>query len=392
MASTRRARQWIINGALVGASLLVFIGLAEITLRVVGFADPVFWTYDDVTGSRLYPGAAGWYQSEGEAYVTISSAGLRDREHAVPKPPGTLRVAVLGDSMAEALQVPLESNFSSLLERTLKACKAFAGRDVEVMNFGVSGYGTAQELLMFRHRVRAYSPDITILAFYAGNDVRNNSRELEPNKLRPFYVLQAGQLVLDDSFRSDPEYQSFKSTFELRSNFFGLRVFQFARRIKNIVEQRREIATTGARGVTSEPGADDQVFVSPATAVWKDAWEITERLIVMLRDEVVAAGGRLLVLSIPIAVEAYPDPGARMQFMKRLGVPDLWYPEKRLQQFAERENLDVITLGERFQSYADRDRTYLYGFPNTHLGSGHLNENGHKLVAEALAQHLCPVP
>ena len=51
-----------------------------------------------------------------------------------------------GDSFAEALQVPMEDTFWAILEREIKECTAVAGREPEV-NFGVSGYGTAQELI-----------------------------------------------------------------------------------------------------------------------------------------------------------------------------------------------------------------------------------------------------
>ena len=46
---------------------------------------------------------------------------------------------------------------------------------------GVSGYGTASEYLWYRDaRPRAIEPDLVLLSFYPGNDVRNNSPTLEP--------------------------------------------------------------------------------------------------------------------------------------------------------------------------------------------------------------------
>ena len=182
----------------------------------------MFYTCDDVVGSALRPGAEGWQRTEGEDFIRISKDGLRDREHSKIKPPNTIRIAVLGDSMAEALQVPMEATFWSILERRVKACRAFSARDVEVLNFGVSGYGTAQELLTLRRRVAGYAPDIVVLAFYPGNDVRNNSRELEPMKLRPFFHIENGALVLDNSFLSDPQYLSYKATFGMREVAFRL--------------------------------------------------------------------------------------------------------------------------------------------------------------------------
>lgn len=63
------------------------------------------------SGHRAAPGAAGWWRHEGEAFVRINRDGLRDRDHALTKPAGTFRIAVLGDSYAEARSVALESTF-----------------------------------------------------------------------------------------------------------------------------------------------------------------------------------------------------------------------------------------------------------------------------------------
>ena len=291
--------------------------------------------------------------------------------------------------MAEALQVPLDSTFWSVLQRQLKSCKAFGDRDVEIINFGVSGYGTAQELLTFRHRATAYSPDVTVLAFYGGNDVRNNSKELEPFKLRPFFSIQDGNLVLDNSFLSNREYLSFKSNFDRKKILFDLRTFQLIRKLKFVFEQWESGQAGAARDTNIEPGLDDNVFLAPTARAWKESWQITERLIVATRDEVVAGGGRFLVFSIPIGIQVHPDPEVRNRLIRTLHVDDLWYPETRIREFAERENVDTITMGRTFQSYAETNQVYLYGFKNTRLGTGHLNENGHKLIGESIAKHLC---
>jgi len=102
--------------------------------------------------------------------VRINSEGLRDREHPRHKPAGTVRVAVPGDSYAEALQVPLGDAFRAVTGRRLSAREAFGGRQLEVINFGVSGYQTAQELVTLRRRVWDYSPDIVLLAVTTAND------------------------------------------------------------------------------------------------------------------------------------------------------------------------------------------------------------------------------
>jgi hypothetical protein len=151
---------------LLGSCVFALL-LAEFLLRLMDYFHVSFYEPSICCGAALIPNTEGWWRREGEAYIRINSAGLRDREHAIAKPPNTLRIAILGDSYAEAFQVPMERAFWSVLERTLAGCQALNGQDVEVINFGVSGYGTAQTL---RHRVWPYHPDIVVLAFAAGND------------------------------------------------------------------------------------------------------------------------------------------------------------------------------------------------------------------------------
>src|SRR2546423_6625055 len=123
-------------------SILFALLVGEAALRIIGYSYPEFYTTDDVRGYALRPCTQGWYRKEGAAYVSINCEGLRDREHPRQKPSGTLRVAVIGDSYPEALQVDGADAFWSVAQRKLQDCPALDGRKIEFINFGVSGYGT----------------------------------------------------------------------------------------------------------------------------------------------------------------------------------------------------------------------------------------------------------
>src|SRR6266850_1701112 len=82
--------------------------IVEIGLRTIGYSYPQFYQLDQSRGYSLRPGIEGWYRKEGGSYVHVNSDGLRDREHTRQKPADTIRIAVIGDSSAEALQVPVE--------------------------------------------------------------------------------------------------------------------------------------------------------------------------------------------------------------------------------------------------------------------------------------------
>ncbi|HEX2224484.1 MAG TPA: SGNH/GDSL hydrolase family protein, partial [Thermoanaerobaculia bacterium] len=100
-----------------------------------------------------------------------NSLGYRDRERSLAKPPGVYRIVVIGDSIAAGYQVErTEDVFPALLEAALREEGRGAG-GIEVLNFGVTGYNTAQEVETLRSRALRFDPDLVILA-YCHNDRR----------------------------------------------------------------------------------------------------------------------------------------------------------------------------------------------------------------------------
>jgi len=214
VSSTKRVAA---NLVLALAGVAVAFIVAEIAVRVTGLAKVSLYTWDAYRGWGLKPGAAGWQREEGAGFVSVNSAGFRGPEWTIAKPPGTLRIAVIGDSFTEAPHVAYDETFCAVAERALGGCKGLGGRKVQVMDFGIDAYGTAQELITLRRDVWQYSPDAVVLAFFSGNDVRNNSTVLETDKCRPFYVFQDHKLVLAGPFeRSRWFYLSCMMRFESR--------------------------------------------------------------------------------------------------------------------------------------------------------------------------------
>lgn len=408
-----------------GGNLLLVLGgtafavvLVEIVLRIAGVSYPGFYMADPVVGPTLRPGAQGWWTTEGKSVVRISSAGLRDQEHARAKPPGTFRVAVLGDSYAEAFQVPAESAFWSVMERELSACPCFTGRKVEAVNFGVSGYGTAQELLTLRHRVWDFDPDLVLLEFTTGNDVRNNLRALENDPRVPYFVYRGNVLALDNGFLRSWRYRPAGRLFcALGYRLMDAsRILQLANRAKNVflagraAARQRAAAKTaaaarpgatpvpaaaGARAAGNAPappapeaGLDAMVFREPGDPLWQEAWRVTEGLLATAADEVAARGKAFLVVTVSSGVQVHPDPRVREAFRRGAGAGDLFYPERRIEELCRRRGIPVLVLGPPFAEYAGRNRVFLHGF-GSNLGQGHWNREGHRLAGTLIAREIC---
>src|SRR5262249_30648694 len=372
----RRIAQVLGNWTLVYVSVALALVLGEAALRLGGFSYPAFWRPDPLSGASLRPGMEGWQRGEGRVYIKINQQGLRDREHELVKPAGTYRIAILGDSYAEAMQVELERAFWSLLPSRLKRCGFAGGRRIETVNFGVSGYGTADELLTLRERAWRYQPDMVLLAFFPGNDVRNNSRALEGTRSRAYFVVKDGELVLDASFRDDPEFRDSELAGAQRAFLQDLRLYQLGRRVRagNVEKHFHSapIAAALAAGEdVAEPGLDESVFREPVDTAWREAWEVTDRLVQAVADETTAHHARFLLVVLSTPGSVYPDAKLRARYAARLGVKSLFYPEERLQQLGERHGFDVLALAPEMQRRADASGAFFHGFDNTKPGFRH---------------------
>lgn len=145
----------------------------------------------EITGHRyLYDPQLGWKNIPGWESVThnrrlkINSLGLRDREHPYDKPAGVRRILVLGDSYAWGYGVSNEETFSEVLEQRFVEEHA----NWEVLNSGVSGWGTDQEYLYLLHEGFRYGPDLVVVAFYLINDPLNNVNSAQYGLHKPYFV------------------------------------------------------------------------------------------------------------------------------------------------------------------------------------------------------------
>jgi len=381
----------LILAALVLLAIPVF---AELALRVARVPfDAQLYGPNRELGWALRAGVRGLVSTETPQIVRINSHGFRDQEHSYEKPPGAFRIAVLGNSWTEALQVPLEKTYASVLPRELEGKACFAGKHVEVLNFGVAGYSTAQELLLLREEVWKYHPDLVLLAFYPARDIANNVRELNnavnPER-SPYFLLRGDQLILDDAFRSLPALQSR----QIWLQNLGYQVEERSRVLQAITALQRfgksRWAMAGAKERAEKSGVDNleyAIYSPPSLPAMKAAWEVTEALFVAMRDEVRAhdAEFRMVIL----ATRPQVVPAKRAELLSKLGVADLNYADHRIGDFAARTGIPVTTLAPALSPYAETHHVYLNGFRASNFGAGHWNETGHRAAAEKIAADLC---
>jgi len=197
-------------------SLLLALVVAEAFIRVAmpslqqhRDTELVFFKYDRLLGWTNKPLADGTFHIPASTtQVHISAQGLRDDDPAPVPEDDVKRIIVLGDSQTWGYGVEAADRYTKQLEHR------FA--NAEVINMGVSGYGTAQEYLLLRTQGMAYNPDVVVVGFY-NNDLMDNVETNNGNEFaypRPVIVRRDDVLTVanvpvpyhDAQWRRTPTY------------------------------------------------------------------------------------------------------------------------------------------------------------------------------------------
>ncbi len=118
-------------------------------------------------------------------YVYINSEGFRDYDFNVSKNPGTFRIAVLGDSFTYGWGINnVNDTYPKVLEMKLNS---IGTKRYEVLNLGIPGYNTPEELDTLKKKVAAYNPDLIILG-YVLNDFIDADKNVTVKYLQLPYV------------------------------------------------------------------------------------------------------------------------------------------------------------------------------------------------------------
>ena len=301
-------------------ALAVSVAVVELALRVavtpVGSVQPVndvlFLQPNPHVGWTLAPNFSfEWsgrnpYCVEFTVPVQTNALGFRDREWRVDRSPDTIRIAVLGDSFVEAIQVPVEATATRQLEQRLAA--RFPGRRVETMNFGVSNYSLGQYLMVYDAFVRPFKPDYVVALTAYLNFNRTTQRALS-SVLQDFYALeirpsftldQAGQLVT----APPRQYEAYaKRVQELIQHEYGSDRARLSRGVPSPLHLSTWILRTG-------------LSTAARLQHWRPSWgepdfddvELNHRILAALNERVRGDGGVLVFADAFSYLEPYGVP------------------------------------------------------------------------------------
>jgi hypothetical protein len=105
--------------------------------------------------------------------------GFRERNFAVPKPEGTFRIMVLGDSITWGIGLPVEERYTNLLEGFLR--DSAPALRAEVLNFSIPGIGTFHEAALLHVYQELVDPDLVAVGFCL-NDPQPQAMDHSPER------------------------------------------------------------------------------------------------------------------------------------------------------------------------------------------------------------------
>lgn len=378
--------------------VIAFVAIFEGGLRLTGVRyEYSFYESDPVLYTTYRPYAEGWEVKESENFVRMNSHGMRDRERSIVPAPGTTRIALLGDSVIAATQVPLENTMGQVLERRLSS--SFGGRNFEVLNFAQGGNTLAQQHLMLRDRVWAFRPQIVVV-FVTPISVPTANRKLDTVAApKPFYIIRAGELIPDPKNHppaaSAPDARRRNGILKNVMNQYRLLLVlrqatdQGADKLKAMRALTRSAnASAGGGEVDHNKSPMDIWFRPPGSADVQEAWQVAEGLLRLIAADTRGHGVELWMASVGPAVQEDPDARDRLAYLNGQGYGDSRYSEDRFETFARNEGIPYLRMSPRILAHAERQGVSVRGFFNTLPNQGHWNVEGNSAAAGILGDEL----
>ncbi len=249
----------------------------------------------------------------------FNSLGVRGPEYDMEKKAGAYRILVMGDSFAEGISVEFEDLFSEVVQDRLNER---GDQQVEVINLGVAGYSTDQELLLFQTEGKRYQPDLTVLVVY-DNDIWFNGQSYYyiggvDRGHKPLFSLEGGRLTLTQEQVPPPTSWVRKLSAGMphqedasvgrKIKFFLAEHSHLYRMIRTRVKNTAFLYQWAIDlGIADPIGNGDTIPIPEQFGIYRTtyspdtrkAWTITEALLAQFQKEARALESELLVMHAP---------------------------------------------------------------------------------------------
>jgi len=298
--------------------------------------------------------------------VHFNAEGFNDDPWPEPSAEA-FRILLLGDSFAASLQVPRREHFASRSAILLDE-RATPGRRIEILNAGVDGYGTGQELLLLRDKAPRHKPDIVLLQMFIQNDVTDNfhaagnqNHYLANRCGRPYFQEVGGGVelyVLPKSYRSHG----------------------WDRLLRHSMLYSALIAPP-RRPEDAPPFQMSDTYDKNPPSSWREAWALTQQLVLAARDEAHEQGMDFAVIVAPTKYAVGQLSG---RYLERGWPLERWQQGYTLlTSFLRKHGLPYVDLLPPLRQFLLETGKRPY-FEKDH----HWNAQGHGVVTQTLSNFL----
>lgn len=155
----------VLFGVLLGAELLVERFAPQ---EVYGWGEKAALEPSATFGWRLKPSSATHLRWLGYDYqVVANSLGFPEPEYPAQAPPATYRILVTGDAFTSAEGQDTDRSWARLLESNLE--QRVPDRNMEVLNFAITGYGPNQYAAVIDQFAPIYRPDLILIEMFVND-------------------------------------------------------------------------------------------------------------------------------------------------------------------------------------------------------------------------------
>ena len=352
-------KEFVFRLGLLLLSAFIFLGIGEIYFRVFNpqAIQPESiheYVYGINNGLRANVNQR-WTDKDYDVLVTTNAKRLRGEEYPYKKSEGVTRILALGDSFTFGFGVNVEESYSNVLAKLLNDSQRVGKtRQYEVINAGVPGWGTAQELVFWDVEGHKYDPDIVTLCL-VGNDPQDNVNaglfdlrdgHLFQRKPKKNLITNIRALVRKIPLMSFIAQHSHFYNF-VRGRVLHILYSQISQQEETTVPDNPEFIGEGETHNTREHSAE----VLTVT--------ILKRLITNVHN----SSRKLILFDVPGTLKKFPK------------VQDFLF-----QQAAEQKISLIDTRAYLNEHHHDEETTYLF--------DGHWNVKGHRLAGEMLAEFI----
>jgi lysophospholipase L1-like esterase len=371
----------------VAALLLLFEGYLRVFLTHVDVRDSYatslprvqYFAYNDRVGYEPEPFASFtvWDLDRGTLYTErMNSEGFRGPEYAIPKPEGTYRVMVAGDSIAQAYEMTYPDSWEKRLEDLLNRSRVpeKSPKRYEVINAAVMGYVSWQSVVRLHDRGMKYQPDLVLL-LVGSNDMAYSTL--------PFWYagLDLSQFGIFKK-ESNPTVRKQVWKFILKYSHIAKHLALRQEALKQRLNRPTEIELALERRHNPKASFNE-----------KGLKQFVHNL-ELVRKLVKARGGRLCLITWPVVLS--PDLFNDQQILRKMHVTYMSFRLSPRQLYsgilsyhnAQREfaarypDVLLIDAAKRFSAVPKEERLELF------MDVGHLSREGNQLLARFILEVL----